>query len=123
MQAQLGELLFVEVLAKQGATGRLPRGGHGFQAQVILMRCDPWILPAAGVVAVARPAIVRRIGGHAGADRREFDVAVARRQATPGVDQRCLEAPLPQGTGASRLSGRHGGAMVFLLTFAVATER
>ncbi|MEN9454224.1 MAG: hypothetical protein RLZZ19_711, partial [Actinomycetota bacterium] len=56
-------------------------------------------LPEA-VAAVAAPAVVGGVIGHAGANRVEFDIAHAGEQIGFGLDQRGFVAALPQGAGA-----------------------
>ena len=59
----------------------------GAEREVAGVRVDQRVVTAEGVAGVARPGVVERVGGHAGANRVEFDIAIAVQKVRFPVDQ------------------------------------
>ena len=82
------------------AVGLLSRDRICGQAQIVGMRGQQRIVFSACQCAVAGPAVVARIGDHRGAQRIEFDVAMAMHEVVTFADQACLVAAFPQRAAA-----------------------
>jgi len=55
------------------------------QQQPAIMRCDGCIWLTERVVLITRPGVVARVPDHTGADRIEFDVAIADQAVATGI--------------------------------------
>ena len=95
------DVVLGECFHRERAVGGAALFAGGAEREVAGMRLDQRVVPTEGVAGVARPAVVTRVGGHAGANGVEFDVAIAVQKVGFPIDGCGLVAAFPQRAGAA----------------------